>query len=504
MRSLLLVFLALLLLCGIASAVNVMVESDTKSGVIPAQITFTGSVSGNETGVTEWSWQFRRVGDPITATPIVASGRTVTPTFNRPGTWRGVLHVVTDGENFQSRPYEVVIYEGDYVPIPGFTASATSGTAPLTVTFTDDSTHKPTSWHWNFGDGASGTGPRVTHTYTEPGTYSITLRIENPAGSFSQTWRDKITVYQRPVAAFSVDETSGEPPFTVSFTDESRGGITTWEWDFGDGEQSSEQNPVHTYERPGVYPVRLKVHNPYDSDTLVRDNLVIVATRPVVDFTADVVRGSPPLTVQFTDISGGNPNQWRWDFGDGKTARTRNPEHTYQYPGTFKVTLTASGGQVSGSLSRSGYITVIALPEADFSVDRTIGSAPLKVRFSDKSSGGAEAWRWDFGDGKISRDRHPEHIYTEPGTYTVTQTVRNEFGFDVVQKTDLITVMQPTVTPVPEPEDPETMTVTANDSSVTNRSPAFDLSLDIPFINPKDLFSEYIRLIREIMDAQRL
>lgn len=499
-RSLLLSLLFLAaFICGGASAVNVMATSDITYATVPGTITFTGSVSGNETEATEWSWQFVRVGDPSAATRMVGSGRVVTKTFDRHGTYRAVLYVVVDGQNYQSSPYDVMIYESDYVPVPKFEAYPVIGTAPLTVTFRDTSDHIPTNWHWTFGDGSRGTGQTVMHTYTEPGTYSITLAIDNPAGRFTKTFSNYITVTTPPAAHFSVDRTGGELPLTVRFTDQSTGGITSWHWDFGDGTTSSLQNPQHTYTKKGDYTVTLKAENRYGAATTQKHNLITTDRHPVVDFSADRQRGGAPLTVSFTDLSGGSPNQWRWDFGDGRSSIQQHPTHTYNHPGTFRVSLSASGANVAGSLSRTGYVVVREQPEAAFDADRTFGPAPLTVRFSDRSAGGPEEWRWEFGDGSGSSERHPAHTYTEEGTYSVLLTIKNEDGSDWEQKVDYITVMRPTPTPaavaMADPADDGSLERAANPFP----SPALNISIDIPIVQPRDLLREYYHLVRAVL-----
>jgi len=500
-RSLLisLLFLAFLI-CQTASAVNVMITSDTTSATVPGTITFTGSVFGNETDVSEWSWQFVRVGDPSSATPMVGSGRVVTQTFDRAGTYRAVLYTMVDGQSFQSNPYDVMIYESDFVPVPEFEASPVTGTAPLTVIFRDTSQNLPTNWHWTFGDGATGTGQTVVHTYTEPGSYSVTLAIENPAGKFTKTFSNHITVTTPPVALFSVDRTSGELPLTIRFTDESTGGITSWHWDFGDGSTSTLQHPSHTYTKKGEYTVTLMVENRYGTATIEKNNLIITDTNPVVDFAADQQKGAAPFTVNFTDLSGGSPNQWRWDFGDGRSSIQQNPTHTYTHPGTFRVQLTASGTNVAGSLTRAGYIVVRDQPTAAFDAEKTFGNAPLTIRFSDRSIGGPEEWRWEFGDGSGSSERHPTHTYTEEGTYSVMLTIKNKDGSDWHLEEDYITVLKPTPSPAALTEDIGADEDGQGNGTAMGVLPPLNISIDIPFVNPKDLGSEYIMLIKAALD----
>jgi FOG: PKD repeat len=500
-RSLLISLLVLaFFICQTASAVNVMIASDTTSAVVPGTITFTGSVSGNETDVSEWSWQFNRVGDPSAATRMVGSGRVVTKTFDRAGTYRVILYTMVDGKNFQSNPYDIMIYDTDYVPVPEFEASPVTGTAPLTVIFRDTSQHLPTNWHWTFGDGATGTGQTVVHTYTEPGSYSVTLAIDNPAGRFTKTFSNHITVNTPPAALFSVDRTSGELPLTIRFTDESTGGITSWLWDFGDGSTSTLQHPSHTYTKKGTYTVTLKAENKYGTATITKNNLITTDVNPVVDFGADQQRGGAPLTVRFTDLSGGSPNQWRWDFGDGRSSIQQNPTHTYTHPGTFRVQLTASGTNVAGSLTRTGYIVVRDQPTAAFDAEKTFGNAPLTIRFSDRSTGGPEEWRWEFGDGSGSSERHPTHTYTEEGTYSVLLTIKNSDGSDWHLKEEYITVMKPAPTPDAQTEDIGAYENRQGNETALGVVPALNISIDIPFVNPKDLGSEYIMLIKAVLD----
>ena len=110
-----------------------------------------------------------------------------------------------------------------------------------------------TAWFWDFGDGNTSTEQSPTHTYEGSGTYTITLNASNAYG-YSVSAPVTITVLASPVAGFNVTPTEGNSPLTVQCTDESTGDVTSWFWDFGDGNTSTEQSPAHTYEgrRPGA------------------------------------------------------------------------------------------------------------------------------------------------------------------------------------------------------------------------------------------------------------
>jgi PKD repeat protein len=143
-----------------------------------------------------------------------------------------------------------------------------------------------------------------------------------------------------PTASFS-SAAAASPPLTVQFTDTSTGTPTGWAWNFGDGATSTTRNPVHTYAAPGNYPVTLTASNSAGSSQQTKTVTVTLPPAPTASFSWSAV-ASPPLTVQFTDTSTGSPSGWAWDFGDGTTATTKNPAHTYAQPGDYDVTLVAS------------------------------------------------------------------------------------------------------------------------------------------------------------------
>ena len=165
-------------------------------------------------------------------------------------------------------------------PVADFTGTPTSGSTPLVVSFTDQSTGSPASWLWNFGDGNTSTAQSPSHTYSAVESYDVTLTATNAEGSDTLGRTDYITVTMPspPVAAFSGAPTSGNAPLPVSFTDQSTGSPTTWSWDFGDGNASTAQNPTHTYGTPGTYSVVLTATNPQGSDSLTLSNYITINT----------------------------------------------------------------------------------------------------------------------------------------------------------------------------------------------------------------------------------
>jgi PKD repeat protein len=262
-----------------------------------------------------------------------------------------------------------------------------------------------------------------------------------------------LNVAEIPLAAdFVGSPRSGTAPLSVQFIDNSTGYPTSWNWNFGDGtENSTQQSPAHVYQSPGTYDVILTISNAYGQSTVHKAGYITVSTPGLqADFTGYPQAGFVPLTVQFMDTSTGAHNQWTWSFGDGGTSNAANPSHIYQTTGTFTVSLTIRDGQGGESTAtKPNYITVTGLPPApvaNFTANITEGMAPLHLQFTDLSSGSPYEWAWNFGDGATSTLQNPEHIFRNPGNYTVSLTVRNIGGSDTETKINYIHVqMSPPV-----------------------------------------------------------
>jgi beta propeller repeat protein len=272
--------------------------------------------------------------------------------------------VYTDNHNGKSDIYMSTISSKEpepNLPVADFSASPTSGKAPLNVKFTDTSTGTPTKWKWDFGDGTTSTKQNITHKYSKAGVYTVKLTVTNAKGSNTVTKTDYIKVIAKTVAAFSASPTSGKVPLNVKFIDASTGTPTKWKWDFGDGTSSTKQNPIHKYSKAGKYTVALTVTNAAGSNTVTKSNYITVtgtSQAPTADFWGWPLSGKAPLKVTFTETSKGSPTSWKWDFGDGKSSIEKSPTHTYSAAGTYTVKLTATNAAGSSTKTKWNYIKV--------------------------------------------------------------------------------------------------------------------------------------------------
>ncbi|PAV14145.1 hypothetical protein ASJ81_15465 [Methanosarcina spelaei] len=229
------------------------------SGNIPLKVQFTDKSTG---APTSWKWSF---GDGKSST-----SKSPTYTYNKAGKYTVSLTVKNAaGSSTKTIKDYITVKTAPVKPVAAFSASPTSGYAPLKVTFTDKSANSPTSWKWTFGDGKTSTTKSPAYTYTKAGKYTVSLTVKNAAGSSSKTIKNYIVVntLKAPVASFSAKPTSGKVPLNVQFTDKSSNSPTSWKWNFGDGTYSTAKNPVHKYSKAGKYTVSLTVKNAKGSNT---------------------------------------------------------------------------------------------------------------------------------------------------------------------------------------------------------------------------------------------
>jgi PKD repeat protein len=253
-------------------------SADTTSGLVPLTVQFSDSSTGE---ITDWLWDF---GDGQTSTEQHPSH-----TYETADTFSVSLTVTNpDGSATITRDDYIIVLE--LPPMANFGADTTSGYLPFTVQFSDSSTGKVENWFWEFGDNKTSTEQHPSHTYATADTFSVSLTVIGPGGRDTKTTDDYIIVLEPPpLAIFEADTTIGDLPFTVQFTDSSTGKITTWFWEFGDDGTSTEQNPSHTYETADTFSVSLSIMGPGGSDTITRDNYIIVRQSTMMeDYTINI------------------------------------------------------------------------------------------------------------------------------------------------------------------------------------------------------------------------
>lgn len=409
-------------------APNVNFGSDKQFACLGTPIAFYDS---SDTG-DAWLWDFGDGNTDTSRNPVYTYGHT--------GLFNVTLIVYSSGcSDTLTRSGFVTISP----PKAGFIASHSCDN-PFEVTFTDTSLG-PNVWHWDFGDGFTSTNPDNVHTFASTGNYSVRLAVEETNSGCKDTTTRVIRVTD-PVADFSGSPLTGCYPLIVYFTSASVD-ADTYQWFFGDGDTSSQENPIKVYDSSGIYDVTLIITDIHGcTDTIVKNDYVTVLGANAW-FAADTLFGCTPLKVDYNDSSTsflGTVTSWLWDFGDNDTSALQNPSKIYTEPGIYSIGLrvTDSNG-CADSVLRVNYI-VPTYPAPNFYADDTVVCVGEDVHFSNLSIGVGMNFLWDFGDGNISADSLPVHAYSSEGIYTVSLKATDVNGCDSTLVRPLyIRVVQP-------------------------------------------------------------
>ena len=392
---------------------------------------FNAATSTATNGTYTWSF-----GDGTSGT-----GQQVTHRFATTGTFSVILNLVADNGS-SSASMRVTVGSGVPPGAANFTFSPTSPGVGATVTFVASPLPNLT-FSWDFGDGAFGAGPTVTHAYTRAASFTVTLRVLNDVGQSATTSRGITVTSTLPAgsASFTFSPTNPGIGDDVFFNAAASTVTTgTFAWDFGDGTRGSGIRVTHQFVRAANYTVALTVTNDVNQSATTTRTVSVSTTSTdlVADFsfspqdptissgTNAVIFDATPSSITATG--------WTWDFGDGtSTATGQKVTHTFTRAGTWVVRLTVT--DASGrSASTTKSVTVIAGSfVADFSFspqDPSISGLTNTVFFdATPSSSGATAWNWDFGDGSAQASgKQTSHTFTRVGTWVVRLTITDSTG----------------------------------------------------------------------------
>jgi len=264
-------------------------------------------------------------------------------------------------------------------PTASFTADPTSGVAPLEVAFnasnSSDSDGTIVSYAWDFKDGETGNGETISHTFSSIGSYNVMLTVTDNDGatdSITKTINVTETLNQSPIASFTADPTFGVAPLEVAFnasnSSDPDGSITSYAWDFKDGETGNGETISHTFSSIGSYNVMLTVTDNDGATDLITKTINVTETSnqsPTASFTADPTSGVAPLEVSFNASNSYDPDgsiiSYAWDFKDGATGSGQTINHTFSSIGSYNAELTVTDNE-GATDSTAKTITVTETP----------------------------------------------------------------------------------------------------------------------------------------------
>ena len=309
-------------------------------------------------------------------------------------------------------------------------------------------------WYWNFGNGNYSNVQNPGHLYSSPGDYTVTLIVQSDSACYD-TISKVITRYPSPVVNFSFfdrcvyDSVNFINLSTISNPDN----ISQWNWSFGDGNNSSLQNPTHLYAVYGDYTVSLiAISNHNCKDTL--DKVVEIHPKPNADFVSDTVCINTPPT-HFTDISNlsnfhnDNITGWMWNFNGLGFSSNQNPTFTFPADGTYTVSLIVySSFNCFDTIVKN--VRVYEKPTANFTANVLSACSPLCTNFQDLSLSNTSSiisWQWDLNNNEFSSNSSNPQWCLENSSntaikyYDVKLVVQNAYGcYDTLYRTNYLTV----------------------------------------------------------------
>lgn len=359
---------------------------------------FSGNVFPD--GPAEYYWDF---GDGT-----FGSGQAITHMFEPSGVNFFSVCLTTFSTGFLSDTCIAVSCQDVYVENSGgdcFNWFSYEQMNAFTFQFNGESSPNPAEiYNWNFGDGQTGWGQNVLHTY-DPGsgeqflvqltTFSFDPATADSCFAYSEQWLSIINIPECVADFFYFQDTL--LPFDVQFFDNSSGAVTNRLWDFGDGISSGETNPYHSFPGPGNYYVCITIVTDslgvFCTDTHCEEILITSMLHADFNFILDTISGLA-RNYYFNDISAGQPQEWFWDFGDGNTSTQQNPVYQFEQSGPYNICL-----QVTTNFPNGGNITddeckEISVPDyVDIGGLAFIGNTPINNPASTGDTGIAYLYR---------------------------------------------------------------------------------------------------------------
>ncbi|MCS6991959.1 MAG: PKD domain-containing protein [Chitinophagales bacterium] len=376
-------------------------------------------------------------------------GNSLTPAT--PGAWSET------NKSFNCNELGLKIEMNLFVVTAGLMANPTAtGCVPLTVHFTNTSVNA-SQFTWYFGDGSTSNAFEPTYTYTDTGTFQVMLIAYDPLACVPKdTAYTTVIVYNTTVdASYTYTLTDYCDSLRVDVQASSSGPLTTFLWDFGNGNLAYGATAHFTYKEPGLYTVSLIANDPSACNPLDTFAFTVDFTHVVIaELQQTTYYGCPPLTLTFTNTGFGGVSFY-WDFGDGHFSTDPNPTHTYQQPGTYYGMFVAHDPNACRPYDTVWFtVTVYDWPPlAAFTVSTAyVTDFVTDIQFINQSQN-AVAYLWEFGDGTTSTEVNPTHKYTISGQYLACLTAFNENGCPAKVCT-LITVELVPVVDVPNAFSP--------------------------------------------------
>ncbi|MBP6334135.1 MAG: PKD domain-containing protein [Bacteroidia bacterium] len=375
------------------------------------------SVNGSGT-IQSYSWNFGNGNSSSLTDP--------TNSYTSDGSYSVILTVTSSLGCVDTSALNLNIH-----PLPVTNFSTLSACANTGVSFnntTGISSGSISTYYWDFGDNSSSNLQLPTHAYASEGSYSISLIATSNHGC-RDTAQNNLVIHPIPVATFTAQNVcEGAPLEFLNISSISTGSISAWSWDFGDGTASTLEEPVHIYSAAGSYPVILTVSSTNGCSNSVTANVNIYPNPSAAFVSGNVCLGNGNLFLNQSDVAGGIAFSSLWTFSDGTTSTVTSPTHVFASSGMYSIQLAVTS--IHGCISQATRTTQIYLPPTTLFSANDVCQGGV-THFDDNSysqDGQIATWLWNFGDGSMSTEGNPTHVYQGAGEFNVQLTTTSSFG----------------------------------------------------------------------------
>jgi PKD repeat protein len=426
----------------IGNALPTAVANGPYTSTVPSPITLSAVGSSDPTNdPLIYTWKF---GDGSPA--VVTTTLTVTHTYLDDQVYTATLQVDDGRGGIDIAKARVAII--NQPPTAAVIPPPNQVDKGIPVTFESQGTKDPDDdvatliYQWDFGDGTSGSGPTVNHTYTNQGTYTVVLTVIDDDNASDTASITLMVNNDPPVARARANRTNILKGESINFSDNGSsdpnpGDTLTYAWDFGDGNTATGPTVSHTYTTEGNYQATLTVTDSSGASNSTSINITVTNNPPTANAVADRNPISEGESINFDGSGSSDPNPndpltYAWDFGDGNTANGVTVTHTYPIDGTYTVTLTVTDGSGATGSTTLNINVNNAPPTARATASLTTVTVGQLVDFdgSGSSDPGNDPlnYNWDFGDGSTANGVIVNHSWTISGTYTIILQVDDNQG----------------------------------------------------------------------------
>lgn len=411
------------------TATNVPPVADFVSSVNSLTVSFDGSKSNDTDGtISKYDWNF---GDGTTGT-----GKTVSHVYSKAGPYNVILTVTDNAGATNSKTLQVTALAPNALPTATFTWNATLLVASFNATKSTDSDGTIASYSWTFGDGTTGTGSTVDHSYSSTGSYTVTLKVTDNLGGIG-SYSSVISVAAAnvpPTADFSASTNQLSVSLNANLSKDTDGYIVAYSWDLGNGATSASSSFVYTYAASGNYTITLKVTDNNGASASASKNVTVQGPNasPVANFTFTTNALTVSLNASLSTDPDGTIASYKWDLGDGTTSSGKTLSYTYATAGNYTVILTVKDN-VGASNSIAKNVTVKLTnspPVCGFSCSVWYLQASCNSNSTDDGRIIGNAWNWNDSTTS-SGSASASHNFTAGGNYNVTLTVTDNQGVSV-------------------------------------------------------------------------